>query len=164
MLRVMGEGLRGVVGYDVPKLGPKRREEQDEGEEVEEGEGDGEGTMREVLDWLDDLERGWEVVLQGQVWDPASGQGVDLVLPSGSSLGSGSMENMSQTERIRLKSLLIGGSTGIEEWVQQGVGDNAEYTDELEGMFESTMRMVGGLEGVGVGGETGDPDGMVGTC
>ncbi|EGN96407.1 hypothetical protein SERLA73DRAFT_186142, partial [Serpula lacrymans var. lacrymans S7.3] len=78
-------------------------------------------SLPQLLEFLDDLDHAWHAVLRAQVWDPTAGEGVDLVIP---------VENidihqsktirsspMSQTERTRLRSLLVMGTAEMEEWL-----------------------------------------------
>ncbi|KAG7086396.1 hypothetical protein E1B28_002351 [Marasmius oreades] len=69
----------------------------------------------ELADWLDDLDQAWVVVLRLQVWDPCAGAGVVVDLPADSDLKT---SPMSQTEKTRLKSLLIGGMEMLEEQME----------------------------------------------
>ena len=67
-------------------------------------------ALQDLLDFLDDLGQAWVAVLQGQVWDPSSGAGVDLVVPI-DSLSELNVKSTppSQTHVAGLRSLLIGG-------------------------------------------------------
>jgi len=71
-----------------------------------------------ALDWLDDLDQAWVSVLQTQTWDPEEGVGVDLVIDAEDAANGLKSTGPSQTERTRLKSLLIGGVATLEEWVE----------------------------------------------
>jgi len=103
-------------------------------------------------------------VLQGQVWDPSSGAGVDLVVPvdssSGSNIGS---TPPSQTDVAWLRSFLIGGQSALEEWLgeerltQGGEGEEDDLSatlermgllDEFDEVFSKTLDFLGGLGGV----------------
>ncbi|KAJ7577367.1 hypothetical protein C8J56DRAFT_1007175 [Mycena floridula] len=93
--------------------------------------------MQELLEWLDDLDQAWLAVLRVQVWRPDSsgqeqmdsededeerhgaGQGVDLVVDADDVARGMKSSPLSQTERTRLKSLIIGGISSLEEWVAE---------------------------------------------
>jgi hypothetical protein len=150
--------------------------------------------MGELLDWLDDLDAAWVVVMQAQVWDPVKGMGVDWVEEMRSADGEKEGEKrevkkevMSQTERTRLRSLLVGGVAALEEWLAgsslsvngrgmevdddeeergEGMGDEIETALERMGLqqgfddlFSRTLADMGALAG-----SVSDPDGMRGTC
>ena len=53
-------------------------------------------SLQDLLDLSNDLDQAWVPVLQGQVWDPISGAGVDLVVPIDSS-GSLAWMNINST-------------------------------------------------------------------
>ncbi|KAF5349607.1 hypothetical protein D9756_008907 [Leucocoprinus leucothites] len=135
MLRLMGDCLSAVVGYGL--VPPRRqrfstttsgmgeREEEDDGEPR-----DYTSALREVLDWLDDLDQAWIAVLQSQVWDPEMGEGVDLVLAVNETMNNGEYSNgqpsrtlkstpISQTDVTRLRSLLVASIADLEEWLSQ---------------------------------------------
>ncbi|KAF8191656.1 hypothetical protein K438DRAFT_1591069 [Mycena galopus ATCC 62051] len=69
-----------------------------------------------LLDWLDDLDQAWLMVLQAQVWDPENGP-TDLVIDAEAAATGTKSSPVTQTERTRLRSLLIGGSATLEEWL-----------------------------------------------
>ncbi|KAK1229331.1 hypothetical protein PQX77_007620 [Marasmius sp. AFHP31] len=72
------------------------------------------GALPDLADWLDDIDQAWIVVLRLQVWDRNEGVGVTVDLPANSDLKS---SPMNQTERTRLKSLLVGGMEMLEDWI-----------------------------------------------
>ena len=121
-------------------------------------------ALQDLLDFLDDLDQAWVAVLQGQVWDPSSGAGVDLVVPTDSSSGLNVKSTPpSQTDVTRLRSLLIGGQSALEEWLgeerltQGGEGEEDDLSatlermgllDEFDELFSKTLDFLGGLGGV----------------
>jgi hypothetical protein len=124
-------------------------------------------ALQDLLDFLDDLDQAWVAVLQGQVWDPSSGAGVDLVVPIDSSPGLPLMNVKStppsQTDIARLRSLLIGGQSALEEWLgeerltQGGEGEEDDLSatlermgllDEFDELFSKTLDFLGGVGGV----------------
>jgi len=116
-------------------------------------------TLPEALDWFDDLDQAWLAVLQAQVWDPATGVGVDLYIDPADASAGMKTSPVSQTERTRLRSLLVGSSAALEEWLEirkelegdedvemmlQRYGMQAEFDD----IFSRTLDYLGGLGGV----------------
>ena len=123
-----------------------------------------------LLDWLQDLDEGWLAVLRSQGWDPAVRSGI-MVLPDGACPGS-----LSQTERTRLKSMLVAATELLEEWVELlqtrlGEGDvldiKTTHSGRLEDLFSGTLAEMGFLRGefsVGPSGyayERGEAEGIV---
>jgi len=110
LLRLTGDVLNAIPGYklDMP-TSPAH------------------ATLKNLIEFLDDLDQAWLAILQGQMWDPESGEGVDLVLPS--DLISEPDENVpgsatqlkssppTQTDLARLRSLLFSGESSLEEWL-----------------------------------------------
>ncbi|GJE88097.1 hypothetical protein PsYK624_041800 [Phanerochaete sordida] len=132
-------------------------------------------VLAAVLDWLNDLDRGWLAVLRGQEWDSDAREGVDAP-PSQPADGDASAQDtvlgspLSQTERTRLRSLLIGGTARLEEWLTEldTAHPDADYTVVLERMglqqgfddlFAGTLTEMGSF-----GGAVSVPEGMEGTC
>ena len=106
-------------------------------------------TLHNLIDFLDDLDQAWLAVLQGQVWDPESAEGVDLTLPAsthsslvtnGSPTRTYKSTPPSQTDVARLRSLLFSGESALEEWLtnERAEGDvgNADEVDDISGMLE----------------------------
>ena len=131
-------------------------------------------TLRDVLEFLADLDRAWLAVLQSQVWDPSTDQAVDLVvalnddgpqtinpppnMPSALSIKS---TPPSQTEITRLQSLLFTGESSLEEWLtnEKSRADDADnddvsgmlermgLLDEFDSLFVRTLDFLGGFTG-----------------
>ena len=130
-------------------------------------------TLRDVLEFLDDLDQAWLAVLQSQVWDPSTGQAVDLVvalnddpqtinppskIPSALNIKS---TPPSQTDVTRLKSLLFTGESSLEEWltIEKARNDGADnddvssmlermgLLDEFDSLFVRTLDFLGGFTG-----------------
>ena len=79
-----------------------------------------------LLSWLTDLDAAWLAVLRAQAWDPSHSRGVDALLPEGKR-----SSRPSQTERTRLRSMLIGGTDALEEWIEKvTVVDQADLGGE----------------------------------
>ncbi|OBZ75959.1 hypothetical protein A0H81_04932 [Grifola frondosa] len=109
-----------------------------------------------LLAWLNDLDRGWLAVLRSQAWDPGAGVGADLVLHPDVSLRS---TPASQTERTRLRSLLISGTSRLEEWLEALDSTNEDYLLTLERLglqqafdelFSGTLTEMGSLASTNV--------------
>lgn len=129
LLRFTSDTLSAIPRYALPPLNSSL----DEGIEASSAE-----TLRALLNWLDELDRGWCAALKAQAWDSAACEGVDIeveVIPpfcgrdtdsgiemgvdkdySPTMLSSGSP--VSQTDRTRLRSLLLSGSAALEEWLE----------------------------------------------
>ena len=126
-------------------------------------------TLRQLLDWLGDLDRGWLAVLRSQSWDTQSRVGVDLELPQDdlTTLAIRSTP-VSQTERTRLRSLLISGTARMEEWMTELDTAGHGYEEVLQtvglqqgfdDLFSETLMEMGSLTGA-----SNMPEGMEGTC
>lgn len=126
--------------------------------------------LAQLLAWLQDLDQGWLTVLRAQVWDTDAKKGVDVVLPDDMDVGSLKSTAVSQTERARLRSLLIGGTSNMEEWLtglDTGGEDYELFLEQLgllqgfDVLFSGTLSEMGYLHGsVPLEG----PEGMEGTC
>ncbi|PIL33046.1 hypothetical protein GSI_04495 [Ganoderma sinense ZZ0214-1] len=158
LLRLTGDVLSAVPGYG-PALEPT--------------------ALPLLLSWLADLDAAWLAVLRAQAWDPARERAVDALpdLPEGEGARA---SRPSQTERTRLRSLLIGGTDALEEWVEK-VTVGMDVAGELEGagaevslghaqgraeieqafneLFAGTLAEMGSLTGA-----MNDPRGMEATC
>ncbi|KAH9890500.1 hypothetical protein C8Q73DRAFT_704542 [Cubamyces lactineus] len=122
-------------------------------------------TLPLLLAWLNDLDNAWLAVIRSQGWDTEECRGVDVELPQGARCSP-----MSQTERTRLRSLLISGSDSLEEWLE-GLSTAGEGSFEVtlqrlgleqsfNELFAGTLAEMGSLRGS----EVNDPSGMIGTC
>ena len=125
-----------------------------------------------LLSWLADLDSAWLAVLRAQAWDPARSCAVDAHLPEGTRAS-----RPNQTERTRLRSLLIGGTDALEEWIEKvnlDLGPDAggergkvvghdrgreEIEQAFNEVFAGTLAEMGSLTGA-----MNDPHGMEGTC
>lgn len=127
-------------------------------------------SLPELLEWLNDLDNAWLAVLRSQVWDIETKEGVDLILDASTPTRNLRSTPPNQTERTRLKSLLIGGTAKMEEWLVglDPTGRDADYESVLEGLglqqgfddlFSGTLAEMGSL-----GGAVNVPEGMEGTC
>ena len=128
LLRLTGEILNSVAGYTPD-----------------------ENSLLILLDWLQDLDQGWVAVLRCQGWDSEARSGINVRLPDGACPGS-----LSQTERTRLKSMLVTGTEILEEWMellraQSGDGETSDIEERQAGRFEDlfsgTLAEMGFLRG-----------------
>jgi hypothetical protein len=117
-------------------------------------------NVPEALDWLDDLDQAWFTVLQSQVWDPKQGIGADLIIDASDAVNGIKSSPLTQTEKTRLRSLLTGSTSSLEEWLEgrsrggdedvegmlQRLGLQAEFDD----LFSRTLEFLGELGGVHV--------------
>ncbi|THG95775.1 hypothetical protein EW026_g5940 [Hermanssonia centrifuga] len=120
-------------------------------------------TLPQLLDWLNELDRGWLAVLRSQAWDSDMHTGTTNAAPDQT------IASMSQTERTRLRSLLISGTGSLEEWLLRldaPAGQSYEFILESLGLqqafdelFTGTLAEMGSLDG-----SMNVPQGMVGTC
>lgn len=90
-------------------------------------------------------------MLRSQGWDSTARLGINVQLPDGGRSGS-----LSQTERTRLKSMLVAGAEILEEWVellqtQLGEGEvpdiGVAQGGRLEDLFSGTLTEMGFLRG-----------------
>ena len=131
-------------------------------------------TLHQLLAWLNDLDQGWLAVLRSQAWDTDSCVGVDVprehdgLEPPDGDTKSPLSSPMSQTERTRLRSLLISGTSRLEEWLVELDTCDQDYTTVLQTMglqqdfdelFAGTLTEMGSLNGI-----MNVPQGMEGTC
>ncbi|KZT11159.1 uncharacterized protein LAESUDRAFT_710756 [Laetiporus sulphureus 93-53] len=123
-------------------------------------------TLPQLLAWLDDLDKGWLAALRAQAWDPEQKAGVDVPTPVDEH--SLSAMPVSQTDRTRLRSIIVGGTSRMEEWLQELDTEEGDFETTLESlglqrafddMFIRTLTEMGSLNG-----SMNDPRGMEGTC
>ncbi|KAJ7221514.1 hypothetical protein GGX14DRAFT_353754 [Mycena pura] len=117
-----------------------------------------------LLNWFDDLDNAWVVVLQAQVWHPEHGP-MDLEIEAEAAATGMHSSPVTETERTRLRGLLIGGSATLEEWLDGGgllqcfTGDEDEedgedvaeigtVQDAFGELFHRTLQELGALGGL----------------
>jgi hypothetical protein len=104
-----------------------------------------------LLKWLDLLDRGWLSVLCMQAWDPVRGEGVDLPQHL--------LEKIpppTQTDRTRVHSLLVTGTSTLEDWMEGKREDNEDslvhdmrrlgYKSAFDELFHRTLTRLRELE------------------
>jgi len=132
-LRLTGDALGSIPGYKLSSMNETNYT-----------------ALHDLIDFLDDIDQAWVAVLQGQVWDPESAEGVDLILPITTHASSVPNEPSirtykstppSQTDIARLRSLLFSGESALEEWLTderaEGNVDSADEVDDISGMLEN---------------------------
>ena len=133
LLRLTGDALSSISGYPADL-----------------------GILPELIDWLDDLDQAWICVLRSQVWVPPTKGGADLTLDTESDTGVSAGSPMSQTERTRLRSLLVAGEATLEVWLAgvdteevdlETTFERLGVQDKLDNIFSRTLQEVGGLGG-----------------
>jgi len=97
-----------------------------------------------LLEWLDILDRGWLSVLCRRVWDPVRAEGVELpeVLRE-------DVPFPTQTDCTRVHSLLIGGISTLENWLERKNEDEEDslvhdmqrlgHQSTFDGLFHRTL-------------------------
>lgn len=140
LLRLTGEVLQSIPGY-TPST----------------------DVLTLLLAWLRDLDHGWLAVLRQEAWDADASSAVPARLPQGARAAPAS-----QTDRTRLRSVLLAGADAIEEWLERldahGEGfelvlERVGLEQEFNDLFAGTLAEMGSL-----GGTMSDPAGMQGTC
>lgn len=128
-------------------------------------------TLSQVLDWFNDLDHAWLAVLRLQEWDTEAHEGKDAVTDSSEEdRPSFTSSPINQTERTRLRSLLVTGTASMEEWLVALDPHQPEddYTTVLENLglqqgfddlFTGILAEMGSLDG-----SMNKPEGMIGTC
>ena len=128
-------------------------------------------TLPQLLDWFNDLDHAWLAVLRFQAWDTDAREGKDVVIDSSEEDNpSFTSSPISQTERTRLRSLLVTGTASMEEWLVALEPNQPEedYTSVLEkfglqqgfdDLFTGILAEMGSLDG-----SMNRPEGMEGTC
>ncbi|KAF8437572.1 hypothetical protein L210DRAFT_3546249 [Boletus edulis BED1] len=112
--------------------------------------------LPQLLDFLDDLDEAWLAVLNSQVWDPSSGTGINLVTPVDVMELDRPIRSTptSETERMRLHSLLVTGTAGLEEWLStlstpaedyQLALERAGFMQGFDDLFSKTLAEMEGL-------------------
>ena len=122
--------------------------------------------LRNLLEFLGDLDQAWLAVLQSQVWDPSTAQAVDLVIAVDDDSDVPRIKSTppSQTEVTRLQSLLFTGESALEEWLTSekmksrvddstdsgdvsGMLERMGLLDEFDSLFVRTLDFLGGFTG-----------------
>ena len=123
LLRLTGEVLNSISGYTPD-----------------------EKSFSVLLDWLQDLDKGWFAVLRSQGWDSTTQSGISVRLPDGAR-----STPLSQTERTQLKSMLVAGTEMLEEWIEllrtQSDGSGTIQAGRLEDLFSGVLTEMGFLSG-----------------
>ncbi|KZS98800.1 hypothetical protein SISNIDRAFT_1455 [Sistotremastrum niveocremeum HHB9708] len=94
-------------------------------------------TLDALYGWLSDLEQGWLTVLRSQLWDTTEHAGKDLILPEDAK-PQDLPSLVSQTDRTRLRSILILGTEKLEDFLSQ-LGPIEEIEDEEGETLDSVL-------------------------
>ncbi|KAI0344982.1 hypothetical protein BDW22DRAFT_1353801 [Trametopsis cervina] len=129
-------------------------------------------VLSQLLEWMNDLDRGWLAVLRSQAWDVDDRTGTDVLLGSDTTANAEASARrstpMSQTDRTRLRSILISGTATMEEWLVEldtaGEGYDVVLStlglqQGFDELFAGTLAEMGSLNGA-----MNMPQGMEGTC
>ena len=154
LLRLTGDVLSAIPGYQLETSNAISIQE----------------TLRDLLEFLSELDQAWLAVMQSQVWDPSTAQAVDLVIsveddshasPNPPSALSVKSTPPSQTEVTRLRSLLFTGESALEEWLTNkktwaddvdsddvsGMLEGMGLLEEFDSLFVRTLDFLGGFMG-----------------
>ncbi|KAF8895762.1 hypothetical protein CPB85DRAFT_1329380 [Mucidula mucida] len=95
----------------------------------------------DLVDWLDDLDQAW-LASSTPGWNPREGTGKDLVVDADDMelVRRVKSSPVSETEKTRLRSLLLGGMETFEEWLG--------LEEEAFQVFARTMDELGGFSGL----------------
>ena len=127
-------------------------------------------VLPQLLNWLDQLDKGWLAVLRLQAWDTSLHEGIDAQierLPD-DTLMDDAIPNrvaVSQTDRARLRSILMSASSALEEWLDalnavptgsentrdqpdvEQVLDRMNVSQSFNDLFSGTLGEMGELGG-----------------
>ncbi|KAG8932125.1 hypothetical protein FRC01_000239 [Tulasnella sp. 417] len=128
LLRVTGDMLTAIPSY--PLVGPPPTPDLQPSDpptlEV---------TLIELIDCIAQLDKGWVAVLASQAWDPGAGQGEGVSVTSG---------GPSETDKARLRSILLLGREAITDWLALGqIQLEQEIQEEFSCIFWRTLRKLG---------------------
>ena len=148
LLRLTGDVLFAIPGYQLETTDTTGIQE----------------ILRDLLEFLGDLDQAWLAVLQSQVWDPSTAQAVDLVITVDDDSDVPRIKSTppSQTEVTRLQSLLFTGESALEEWLTSekmksrvddstdsgdvsGMLERMGLLDEFDSLFVRTLDFLGGF-------------------
>ncbi|KAF8801466.1 hypothetical protein BYT27DRAFT_7115052 [Phlegmacium glaucopus] len=151
LLRLTGDVLSAIPGYQLETPNTTSFQE----------------ALRDLLEFLGDLDQAWLAVLQSQVWDPSTAQAVDLVIAVDDDASPDSPSTLNirstppnQTEVTRLRSLLFTGESALEEWLTNektrvddadndvsGMLERMGLLEEFDSLFVRTLDFLGGFTG-----------------
>jgi hypothetical protein len=104
-------------------------------------------SLEPLHDWLDDLNCAWLAVLKAQIWDPEEKAGVDMIISADAAVTHPIHSSpMSQTERTRLKSLLLTGRASLEDWIQEldlDTPQGMQIRQAVQDLFRETLEELG---------------------
>jgi hypothetical protein len=154
LLRVTGDIFENIPAYFLgtrPNPPPQSSEDQadrNEGEELppqpvlsEEGL----TTLEEVFQLLEKLDAGWCAVIRNERWDSATNQGIFEQPPASGEQSETELKRaFSETDRIRLRSIITSGKDEFDDWLaEQGGGSNFEVTERSIRVMSHTLQQIG---------------------
>ncbi|WRT65591.1 uncharacterized protein IL334_002536 [Kwoniella shivajii] len=115
-------------------------------------EREAEGSIREVLDILREVENGWKAVLNGQAWLPPRSSGGRKLGGRGVKVDFGGQ--VDTTERIRLKSIIISSRSRLIAWSRTygNFEGSSIRVEQNEASIANEFVATKALEGVRKGG------------
>jgi hypothetical protein len=147
MLQLTGETLDSVVGY-APDAPPPETDPISPNSQASTSRetGPSPSNQRILLSFLNDLDKAWLAILRNQSWDADKSTGKDLDIHNKQTSTSTAMEiddptseppshraptfSISQTDRARLRSLLISGTEKLEEWLPNISGLDGDLRED----------------------------------
>ena len=105
-----------------------------------------------LLDFLDDLDEAWLVVLRGKIWQPRESDSDDEKKGEEDLAETRTTTLLSQTEQTRLRSLLRWASGRFEDWLiendpsAQGQLDSVALHPGFGRLFMRSLEELDGLE------------------
>ncbi|KAG8930230.1 hypothetical protein FRC02_004489 [Tulasnella sp. 418] len=95
-----------------------------------------ENILVQVLDWITELDKGWAAVLNSQSWDSSAKHAGPSYVSS---------RGVTQTERTRLRSLILQGREKLEDWMGEGPPGvlDADARETFIGGFWRTLSALG---------------------
>lgn len=124
LLRITGEILDAIPAY--PLIVPSAGSPDPSVEE----------TLIALLDTIALLDKGWSAVLSSETWDPETGEGRQSHVAT---------RGPSQTDKTRLRSIILDAREQIEEWLRCGQVPIADEVGvEFASIFWRTLRELEG--------------------
>jgi len=98
-------------------------------------------TLDDLVSFLNQLDKGWQAVLSSQRWDPVSHSGVSMT-----GAGSGALSKpVNTTDKIRLRSIIMSGREGIDQWARKVVDVEPEVQVDVASSFWRTLAALGDI-------------------
>jgi hypothetical protein len=94
-------------------------------------------VVAQLLDWITDLDQGWLAVFSSQQWDPTRRSGVQVKFESNSV-----PDPVSQTDRARLRSMLVLGKESLDDWLGESGGFDVDIREGFSELFWRTLQFL----------------------